>query len=81
MQRAFNVCRNILAVIGVITVLFVILCLFAKPYFDVDISLNRRGMMDTYVDSLRTSGPYAKDTTSFSFRIIQNEARAQEIKE
>lgn len=81
MKKVFKVCRNIFAVIGVIAVLFVILCLFAKPYFDVDINLNRLGMMDTYVDSLRASGPYAKDTNSFSFRIIQNEARAQEIKD
>lgn len=81
MKKFFNVCRNIFAVIGVITVLFAILCFFAEPYFDVDISLNRLGMMDSYVDSLRTSGPYAKDTTNFSFRIIQNEERAQEIKD
>ena len=75
MKKVFNVCRNIFAVIGVIAVLSVILCLFAKPYFNVAVDLNRLGMMDTYVDSLRASGPYAKDTTHFSFRIIQNEAR------
>lgn len=81
MKGLYNVCRNLFAVIGVMAVLFVILCLFAKPYFNVAIDLNRLGMMDTYVDSLRTSGPYAKDTAHFSFRIIQNEIRAQEIKD
>ena len=81
MKKVFNVCRNIFAVIGIIAVLFVILCCLAKPYFDFDVNITRLGMMDSYVDSLRTSGPYAKDTTNFSFRIIQNEARAQEIRE
>ena len=81
MKRSLNVCRNVFAVIGVIAVLMVILFFCAKPYYDVDISPNRLFWMDSYVDSLRTSGPYAKDTTNFSFRIIQNEARAQEIKD
>ena len=81
MNKFFRVCRNILAVIGGLAILAVILWLFAKPYYNVDISLNRLGMMDQFVDSLRSSGPYAKDTTSFSFRIIQDTVRAQEIKD
>ena len=63
MNKFFRVCRNILAVIGGLAILAVILWQFAKPYYNVDVSLNRLGMMDRFVDSLRTSGPYAKDTT------------------
>lgn len=81
MKKVFHVCRNLFAVIGMLAVLFVIFLICAKPYFDLDVNLTRLGMMDCYVDSLRTSGPYAKDTTRFGFRIIQDEARAQEIKD
>lgn len=81
MKKLFNVCRNVFAVIGVIAVMAVILYICARPYFDINVYPNRLGMMEEYVDSLRTSGPYAKDTTNFSFRIIQNEAKAQEIKD
>lgn len=59
----------------------IVFWLFARPYFDVDIDLNRLGMMDEYVDSLRTSGPYSSDTTTFSMRIIQDTVRAREIKD
>lgn len=81
MNKFFRICRNILAVIGGITVLAVVIWQFAKPYFDLDIYPNRLGMMSDYVDSLRTSGPFAKDTTDFSFKIIQDTVQARQIKE
>ena len=81
MKKVFNVCRNIFAVLGVIATILFVVWQFAKPYYDVDINLNRLGMMDEYVDSLRTSSPYAKDTTTFSMRIIQDTVRAREIKD
>ena len=37
--------------------------------------------MDSYLDSLRTAGPYAQDTASFSIRIIQDTVRAKEIRD
>lgn len=81
MKKVFNVCRNIFAVLGVIATILFVVCLFAIPYFDVYINPTRLGMMDEYVDSLRTSGPYAKDTTTFSMRIIQDTVQAQKIKD
>ena len=81
MKKVFNVCRNIFAVLGVIATILFVVCLFAIPYFDVYINPTRSGMMDEYVDSLRTSGPYAKDTTTFSMRIIQDTVQAQKIKD
>lgn len=79
MKKVFNVFRNIFAVIGVIATILFVAWQFAIPYFNI--SWSRLGMMDEYVDSLRTSGPYAKDTTTFSMRIIQDSVKAQEIKD
>ena len=81
MRKFLNICRNILAVVGGIAILAIVIWQFAKPYFDVYIDLNRLGKMDDYVDSLRTAGPYAKDTATFSMRIIQDTVQAQKIKD
>ena len=80
-SKIFRVCRSILSVTGGIAVLAFVLWFFAKPYLKVDISLSRLGNMDRYVDSLRTSGPFIKDSTPFSFKIFQDSVRAQVIKD
>ncbi|MBO4264099.1 MAG: transglutaminase domain-containing protein [Bacteroidales bacterium] len=79
MKKCFNICRSIFAVIGVIATLLVILYFIRKPYFEVDVYPSRVAMMDEYVDSLRASGPYGKDTSDFRIRIIQDSVRAKEI--
>ena len=80
-SKPFNICRNVFAIIGVIATLLVILFFIRKPYFEVDVYPSRLAMMGSYVDSLRSSGPYEKDTSDFRIRIIQNPARAEEIRE
>ena len=81
MKKLFGICRNILAVVGGIAILLVVLYFCAKPYFEVDVYPSRLAKMDSYLDSLRTAGPYAQDTTAFSIRIIQDTVRAKEIRD
>ena len=79
MKKFFKICRNIFAVIGVIAVLFAVLLICMKPYYRLGYYTTRLGKMDSYVDSLKSSGPYAKDTNNFSFKIIQDPSKAKEI--
>ncbi|MBQ3765156.1 MAG: transglutaminase domain-containing protein [Bacteroidales bacterium] len=81
MKKFFNVCRNVLAVIGLIAVLAVVLYFCRKPYFEIDVYPSYLARMEKYVDLLRTSGPFAKDTASYSIRIIQDTVRAKEIRD
>lgn len=81
MKKPFNICRNVFAVIGVIATLLVILYTCRKPYFEVDVYPSRLAQLDSYVDTLRASGPYVKDTTNFRIQIVQDSARAKEIRE
>ena len=80
-NRFFTVSRNVFAVIGVIATLLAVLYFIAKPYIEVDVYPSHLGNMESYIDSLRTSGPYMKDTTDFNIQIIQDTARAEEIRE
>ena len=78
----FNVFRNIFAVIGVIaTVLVIGFLIFVarSPMFSSheDDYL----LMQARLDTLRATAPYVKDTSSIRIRIIQDEARAREIRD
>ena len=81
MRRFFNVCRNVLAAIGVVAVLLVVLYFCRKPYFEVDVYPSFLGRMKENVELLRASGPFAKDTATFSIKIIQDTVRAKEIRD
>lgn len=81
MKKTFNICRNVFAIIGLIATLLILLYFCMKPYYEVDVYKNRLGMLDSYIDSLRSTGPYMKDTTNFSIQIIQDTVRAKEIQE
>ena len=81
MNKSLNITRNILAVIGSITVLLILLYFCAKPYIEVDVYPSRLAKLDSYIDTLRAAGPFVEDTTTFNFRIIQDTARAKEIQE
>ena len=81
MRRFFNVCRNVLAAIGVVAVLLVVLYFCRKPYFEVDVYPSFLGRMKENVELLRASGPFAKDTASYSIKIIQDTVRAKEIRD
>ena len=81
MKTAFSIIRNILAIIGIIAILVIIVLKLARPYYYIDYGLSNMGLYDERVSALKSSGAYASDTTSFSMVIIQDSARAQEIRE
>ncbi len=81
MKTAFSIIRNILAVIGLIAILVIIVLRIARPYFYFDYGLNNLGLYEERVDALRSSGEYAADTNVFSMQIVQDSARAKEIRD
>lgn len=81
MKKLFRCLRNIFAIIGIIAIILVIIGIYAKPYFNVGVEPNSLIMLNEYVDSLRSSGPYAQDTSAYEIRIIQDTARAREIRD
>lgn len=81
MKTAFSIIRNILAVIGLIAILVIIVLKIARPYYYFNYSLSNLGLYEKRVDALRSSGEYAADTNVFSMRIIQDSARAKEIRD
>ena len=81
MKTAFSIIRNILAVIGLIAILVIIVLRIARPYFYFDYGLSNLGLYEERVDVLRSSGEYAADTNVFSMQIIQDSARAKEIRD
>lgn len=81
MKTAFSIIRNILAVIGLLAILVIIVLKMARPYYYYDYGLSNLGLYEVRVDALRSSGEYASDTNVFSMRIIQDSARAKEIRD
>lgn len=81
MKKAYSVIRNILAIIGGITIIAAIIVWIISPNYDYYIEKNNVGLNDERVELLRTSGEYAADTNVFEMKIAQNEMRAQEIRE
>ena len=81
MKKAYSVIRNILAIIGGITIIAAIIVWIKAPDYDFYLEKNNVGLYDDRLDLLRTSGEYAADTNVFEMRIVQDEARAQEIRE
>ena len=51
------------------------------PNYDIYIEKSCLSKFDERVELLKTSGAYASDTTSFEMTIVQNEARAKEIRD
>ena len=81
MKKTYSVIRNILAIIGGIAIIAAIIVWIISPNYDYYIEKNNVGLYDEHVELLRTSGEYAADTNVFEMKIVQNEARAQEIRE
>ena len=81
MKTAFSIIRNILAIIGLIAILVIIVLRIARPYYYRDIGLSNLGLYEKRVDALRSSGEYAVDTNVFAMKIIQDSARAKEIRD
>ena len=81
MKTVFSIIKNILAIIGLIAILAIIVLRIARPYYYYDYGMSNLGLYDERVDALRSSGDYAADTNVFSMKIIQDSARAKEIRD
>ena len=81
MKTAFSIIRNILAAIGLLAILVIIVLRIARPYYYYDYGLSNLGLYEERIDALRSSGDYTADTNVFSMKIIQDSARAKEIRE
>ena len=81
MKTAFSIIRNILAVIGLLAILVIIVLKIARPYYYYDYGLSNLGLYEKRIDALRSSREYAADTNVFSMEIIQDSARAKEIRD
>ena len=81
MKKVYSVIRNILAIIGGITIIAAIIVWIISPNYDYYIEKNNVGLNDERVELLRTSGEYAADTNVFEMKIVQKPERAQEIRE
>ena len=81
MKKAFSIIRNILAIIGLLAILAIIVLRIARPYYYYDYGLSNLGLYEERLDALRSSGEYAADTNVFAMKIIQDSARAKEIRD
>lgn len=82
MTKAFNIIRNIFAVIGVLSTLLIIgFLIFASTSPMFSSHEEDYLLMEERLNTLRATAPYAKDTATVQIRILQNEARAQEIRD
>lgn len=81
MKKTFSIIRNILAIIGGLTIIAAIIIWIMSPYFDVNIDKSSLGRYGERVELLQQSGDYAADTNVFSMQIIQDSARAKEIRD
>lgn len=81
MQKPFSIVLNILAIIGGLALVAGIIIWIMSPNYDVDFSKNNLGLYKERIDALRASGEYAADTNVFSMQIIQDSARAKEIRD
>ena len=81
MKKSFALIKNILAIIGGITIIAAIIVWIQAPNYDYYLGKNNVGRLNERLELLKTSGPYAADTNVFEMKIVQNEARAQEIRD
>lgn len=80
-NKPFSIIRNILAILGGLTIVALIVIWIISPNYDVEIYKNNIGLYKNRLNALRSSGNYAADTTVFSMQIIQDSARAKEIRD
>lgn len=81
MKKTYSIIRNIFAVIGVLAIITFIIGWIIYPNYDIYIEKSGLSQFDERVELLKASGAYASDTTNFEMTIVQNEARAKEIRD
>ena len=75
MKKFLKIVWNIFAVIGILSTAVLLYALVDALY------LAPKKQLNEYVQLLRTSGSYEKDTTAFEMKIIQDTVRAKEIRD
>ena len=75
MKKFLKIVWNIFAVIGILSTVVLLYALVDALY------LAPKKQLNEYVQLLRTSGSYEKDTTAFEMKIIQDTVRAKEIRD
>ena len=81
MKKPFSIIRNILAIIGFLAIIAAIIVWIKAPNYDFYLDKNNVGLLDERLELLKISGPYAADTNVFSMQIVQDSARAKEIRD
>ena len=79
MKKFLKVIWSIFAVIGILAV--AVILFFCDGKRSISIRRNTLGRYNEYVELLRTASPMGKDTTTFEMKIIQDSARAKEIRD
>lgn len=79
MKKFLKVVWGVFAVIGILSTAGIISLLDGKT--TIDMYPSYKGRFDEYLDLLRASGPFEKDTAAFEMTLIQDPARAEEIRD
>ena len=79
MKKLLKVIWGIFAVIGILTVAGLLILRISNCEIDINPSFEKG--FDKYLKLLRKSGPYVKDADTFEMKIIQDTARAKEIRD
>lgn len=79
MKAAFNILRNIFAVIGLILTIALVIILCSDEYASIRGGANQEPA--SHIETLKLSGPYGKDKVKFNIHPVINAERAAEIKE
>ena len=80
-KKPFSIIRNVLAILGGLTIVALIVIWIISPNYDVEVYKNNIGLYKNRLKALRSSGEYAADTNVFSMQIIQDSTRAKEIRD
>ena len=79
MKKLLKVIWGIFAVIGILTVAGLLILRISNCEIDINPSFEKG--FDKYLKLLRKSGPYVKGADTFEMKIIQDTARAKEIRD
>ena len=78
MKRIYSIIRAIFAIIGLLTV--VLIAFTASDRLNITIEEGDKALYVARVDSLRNAGAYRTDSLDFKIRIVQDSAKAKEIR-
>ena len=81
MKKFLKAIWGIFAVIGILFVAYFINLRQKYGNFGLTIHPGYEARYDEFVDLLRMSGPFEKDTVAFEMKILQDSARAKEIRD